>query len=67
MKIPVVATNNVHHLKKDDYKIYRCLSKIKLMGAKTDPLLNILENDEHYLKSYREMSKKVSQYGSSES
>ena len=57
MKIPVVATNNVHHLKKDDYKIYRCLSKIKLMGAKTDPLLNILENDEHYLKSYREMSK----------
>ncbi len=56
MKIPVVATNNVHYLKKDDYKIYRCLSKIKLMGTKTDPLLNILDNDEHYLKSYREMA-----------
>jgi DNA polymerase-3 subunit alpha len=57
MKIPVAATNNVHYLKKDDYKIYRCLSKIKLMGTKTDPLLNILENDEHYLKSYREMAR----------
>lgn len=57
MKIPVAATNNVHYLKKDDYKIYRCLSKIKLMGTKTDPSLNILENDEHYLKSYREMAR----------
>jgi DNA polymerase III subunit alpha len=57
MKIPVVATNNVHYLKKDDYKIYRCLSKIKLMGTKTDPLLNILDNDEHYLKPYREMAR----------
>ncbi len=57
MKIPVAATNNVHYLTKNDYKIYRCLSKIKLMGTKIDPLLNILENDEHYLKSYTEMAR----------
>ncbi|MCL5070806.1 MAG: PHP domain-containing protein, partial [Actinobacteria bacterium] len=57
IKIPAVATNNVHYLARNDYSTYRYLSKIRLMGTKKDPTGNMLENDEHYLKSAMEMSK----------
>ena len=59
MKITMVATNNVHYLTKDDYNTYRYLAKIKMMGegAANDPSFSMLENDEHYLKSYREMAR----------
>ena len=55
--IPIVATNNVHYLTRDDYRIYRCLLKIKLMGTRNDPTASILENDENYLKSESEMTR----------
>jgi DNA polymerase-3 subunit alpha len=55
MGIPVVAANNVHYLSRNDFRIYRYLAKIKLMGTKQDPTLCIIDNDEHYLKSGKEM------------
>ncbi len=53
--LPVVAANNVHYLSKNDFRIYRYLSKIRLMGTKHDPTTSIIDNDEHYLKSGQEM------------
>mgnify|MGYP005850171435 CR=1 FL=1 len=55
--IPIVATNNVHYLTRNDYSVYRYLSKIKLMGIKYDPTASTLEGDENYLKSEREMAR----------
>ncbi len=56
-KIPVAATNNVHYLSKNDFKIYRYLAKLKLMGTKHDPTTSIIKNDEHYLRTGQEMSR----------
>ena len=55
MCIPVVAANNVHYLSRNDFRVYRYLAKIKLMGTKYDPTTSIIDNDEHYLKSEKEM------------
>ena len=55
-KIPAVATNNVHYLSPADYKTYRYMTKIKMMGTKNDPLFNIIENQELYLKSIPQMA-----------
>src|SRR4030042_1981094 len=54
--LPVVATNNVHYLNKEDYRIYKYLSKIKAMGAKSDATVKPIDNDEHYFKSALEMA-----------
>ena len=56
LKIPTVATNNVHYLTGGDYDIYRYLAKIKLMGTRNDPTFATIANNEHYLKPGREMS-----------
>jgi DNA polymerase III subunit alpha len=56
LKIPLVATNDVHYLTRSDYRIYGRLARIKSMGTNTDPVFEIIENDEHYLKSPREMA-----------
>ncbi len=55
-KIPAAATNNVHYLLQKDCRTYSSLAKIKAMGAKADPLFNIIQGDENYLKSPSEMS-----------
>ncbi|MBN2073239.1 MAG: DNA polymerase III subunit alpha [Actinobacteria bacterium] len=55
--LPVVATNNVHYLNREDYIIYRNLFKIKSMGTRNDdPLSGFIGNDEHYLKTEGEMA-----------
>jgi len=54
--LPVVATNDVHYLNKEDYRIYKYLSKIKTMGAKNDATVKLIDNDEHYFKSALEMA-----------
>src|SRR3989304_9653136 len=54
--LPIVATNNVHYLNKEDYRIYKYLSKIKAMGAKNDTRIKPIGNDEHYFKSSSEMA-----------
>ncbi len=54
--IPIVATNNVHYLNKQDYNTYRYLFKIKTMQAKSSILPELLESDQHYLKSPSEMA-----------
>ena len=55
--IPVVATNNVHYISKEDYPAYRSLARLKIMGTRNDPTMEILENDEHRLKSAYEMER----------
>ena len=54
--LPIVATNDVHYLNKEDYRIYKYLSKIKTMGAKNDATVKLIDNDEHYFKSALEMA-----------
>ncbi|HEY4695474.1 MAG TPA: DNA polymerase III subunit alpha [Candidatus Hydromicrobium sp.] len=54
--LPIVATNNVHYLNKEDYRIYKYLSKIKAMGVKNDADIKPIGNDEHYFKSASEMA-----------
>jgi DNA polymerase-3 subunit alpha len=55
--IPIVATNNVHYISKEDYIAYKSLARLKIMGTKNDPTMKILENDEHRLKSAYEMER----------
>jgi len=54
--LPLVATNNVHYLNKQDYKTYTYLFKIKTMGTKSDIHAGPVDSDEYYLKSPAEMS-----------
>ena len=56
-RIRMVATNNVHYLSRDDYMIYKYLSKIKTMGTKSDPAARLIKNNEHYFKSTPEMDR----------
>ncbi len=53
--IPIVAANNVHYLNKEDYLVYKCLSKIKAMGTKGSTPVKPIRNNEHYFKSTAEM------------
>lgn len=53
--IPVVATNNVHYLNKEDYRVYEYLSKIKAMGIEGGISVKPTGNNEHYFKSTAEM------------
>ncbi len=57
LKIPLVATNDVHYLTAADYKIYDYLAKLKLMSTKFDPTFGVIITSEHYLKSAQEMQK----------
>ncbi len=52
---PVVATNNVHYLNKEDYSIYKYLSRIKEMGKNGGTAVRPIGNNEHYFKSAPEM------------
>ena len=54
---PIVATNNVHYLKPDDFKSYKYLYKIKSLSLKSDPVTRPVKNREHYLKSSLEMER----------
>jgi len=54
---PIVAANNVHYLKPDDFKSYRYLYKIKSLSLKSDPVTKPVKNGEHYLKSSLEMER----------
>jgi DNA polymerase-3 subunit alpha len=54
--IPIVATNNVCYLKKEDHKIYKSLSKLKIMSIKNDLNMELSDNNEHYFKSSYEMA-----------
>lgn len=52
---PIVATNNVHYLNKEDYSIYKYLSRIKEMGKDGETAVRPIGNNEHYFKSAAEM------------
>lgn len=54
--IPIVATNNICYLKKEDYKIYKSLYKLKIMSIKNNSTMELSENNEHYFKSSYEMA-----------
>ena len=55
-ELPIVATNNVHYLNKEDYRIYKYLAKIKAMRVKSDASVESIDNNEHYFKSASEMA-----------
>ena len=56
MKVPIAATNDVHYLARTDHRVYRHLARIKLMSVNPDPTMKVIEDDQHYLKSAREMA-----------
>ena len=58
--LPIVATNNVHYLNKKDYKVYKYLSKIKVMSVKSDTTIKLINNSEHYFKPVSEMARMFS-------
>ncbi len=53
--IPIIASNDVHYLQRQDYAKYKMLAKLKTMQVKKDPSFNLIEDTEHYLKSPKEM------------
>ena len=53
--IKIVATNNVHYLKKEDHFAYECLLAIKSGEKWTDREQNEWQSDQQYLKSKEEM------------
>ncbi|MBA7662380.1 DNA polymerase III subunit alpha [subsurface metagenome] len=55
-ELPIVATNNVHYLNKEDYQIYKYLARIKAMGVKSDAGVESIDNNEHYFKPASEMA-----------
>jgi len=57
LKIPVVATNNVHYLEKDQASSQGLLNKIGNLGTKKRFYHQKLEIDEYYFKSPSEMEK----------
>lgn len=54
-ELPIVATNNVHYLNKEDYRIYKYLARIKAMRVKSDAGVESIDNNEHYFKPASEM------------
>ncbi len=54
---PLVATNNVHYIKTDDFTAYQYLYKIRSMSSKSDPVTRPITNSEHYFKSSLEMER----------
>ncbi|GAH92386.1 unnamed protein product, partial [marine sediment metagenome] len=61
LNIPVVATNNVHYLKKNQAPSQGLLNKIANLGTKERFYHQKLETDEYYFKSPSEMGKIFSQ------
>jgi len=57
LKIPVVATNNVHYLEKSQASSQGLLNKIANLGTKERFYHQRLETDEYYFKSPSEMEK----------
>jgi DNA polymerase-3 subunit alpha len=57
LNIPVVATNNVHYLEKNQASAQRLLNKIANLGTKERFYHQRLETDEYYFKSPSEMEK----------
>lgn len=57
LKIPVVATNNVHYLQKNQASSQCLLNKIANLGTKERFYHQKLETDEYYFKSPSEMEK----------
>jgi len=57
LNIPVVATNNVHYLEKNQASSQRLLNKIANLGTKERFYHQRLETDEYYFKSPSEMEK----------
>ena len=53
--VPLAAGNDVHFIRREDYGTYMSLYKLKSMAARTNPSLEPVKNDQHYLKSGREM------------
>jgi len=57
LNIPLVATNNVHYLQKDQASSQHLLNKIANLGTKERFYQQKLETDEYYFKSSSEMEK----------
>ncbi|MCK4259163.1 MAG: hypothetical protein KAX49_09300 [Halanaerobiales bacterium] len=53
LNIPIVATGNVHYLRREDVEVYQALRKIQKISSKNYPKKL---REEHYLKSPEEMS-----------
>jgi DNA polymerase-3 subunit alpha len=62
LKIPVVATNNVAYLEKEDYFAYQCLQAIKNGDKLSDDHIDLHTPKENYLKSPMEMVPLFDQY-----
>ncbi len=53
--VQLAAANDVHFTSPKDYEDYRNLYRLKSMASRTDPCLEPVVNNQHYLKSAREM------------
>ncbi|QGQ47506.1 DNA polymerase III subunit alpha [Metabacillus sediminilitoris] len=62
LKIPVVATNNVAYLEKEDFFAYQCLQAIKNGDKLSDDHIDLHTPKENYLKSPMEMVSLFDQY-----
>lgn len=62
LKIPVVATNNVAYLEKEDFFAYQCLQAIKNGDKLSDEHIDLHTPKENYLKSPMEMVPLFDQY-----
>ena len=60
--IPLVATNDVHYIEKDDYKMHKVLLCIQTGKKITEENPIEFKTNEFYLKSYEEMLEALPQY-----
>ncbi|MGM0874887.1 MAG: DNA polymerase III subunit alpha [Bacillota bacterium] len=61
-KVPVVVTNNVSYLEKEDFFAHKCLLAIKNGDKLSDEHINLHTPNEYYLKSPKEMVSIFDQY-----
>jgi len=54
-KISIIASNDVHYLKRKDHASYKMLARLKAMQIRKDPSFRLIEDSEHYFKSQKEM------------
>lgn len=62
MKTPIVATNNVAYIEKEDYIAHKCLLAIKNGDKLSDEHIDLHTPNEYYLKSPQEMVSIFEQY-----
>lgn len=58
----LVATNDVHYLRKEDYSLHKLLSQLESMSTTPDSTKEKIYNDNYYLKSSIEMGRLFSSF-----